>query len=801
MKIVDRSAQSDNLLGRELLLPLIPLKEMVIFPYLAHPLYIGRRFSVDAVEAAVTKDRLVFLSAQKKQTDEVPDKFNIQGIGCIGEIVHIIKLEDGKLKVLVEGLRRARIIDFENSSNFYQVKVEPLPVEYKADLETESLRRGLVARLEEYVKLNSRQIPPESVIPLLNIENIDRLSDSVVALMNLTVKVKQDVLNVYDPVERSKMLLEILKKEIEMHKLERKIDDSVRKRMEDTQKKYFLNEKLKAINEELRKDGDGATDIGKLEKDFKDIVLTKEAKEKVDIEMNRLKAIPPLSAEYGVIKTYLEWIRDLPWGVFTQDNKDILKAQKILDESHYGLEKAKERIIEFIAVKQLVSKGKGPILCFVGPPGVGKTSLAKAISQSIGRNFVRVSLGGVRDEAEIRGHRRTYVGALPGRVIQSMKKAKSQNCVFLLDEIDKMSTDFRGDPSSALLEVLDPEQNCAFSDHYLEISFDLSDVFFITTANNEYNIPKPLHDRMEIIRLSGYTEFEKLQITKIFLFKKQLEENGLTEDLLSIPDDAILRIIREYSKEAGVRELERKIASVCRKVAKKYVENMKKFKKITVSDSNLEEYLGKPIFKYGEKEEKAESGVVTGLAWTEAGGDILTIEASIVEGSGKLILTGKLGEIMQESAQTAFSYARSKISEFGLPKDFYKSSDLHIHVPEGAVPKEGPSAGITIATALISALKGIPVRNDIAMTGEITLRGRVLPIGGVKEKVLSAHRSMIKEVMLPDSNRKDCDEIPEYVKKEMKFHFVKDMKQVLDIVLVSKITSAKIHAKKRKGAR
>jgi ATP-dependent Lon protease len=795
MKILDKIAQDGG--GQfkgDLTLPLVPLKDMVLMPYLAMPLYIGRKFSIEAVEDALSRDKLIFFVAQKDQDQENPDNLDIYSVGTIGEVVHIIKLEDGKLKVLVEGQRRARMKKFIDDKTVYRALVEPLPNDYEKTPETEVLKKNVSQAFEEYVKYN-RQVPPENVLPIANIENLDRLTDSIIALMPLKLKAKQELLSLYQPGARAKKLFELLRKEIELLKVEKKIDEDVRRKLEDSQKKYFLSEKLKAINEELRKDGEGATDIDRLGKDLKKAKLTKEAKEKAEVELNRLKSLPPLSAEYGVIKTYLEWIRDLPWGVMTKDNVDIKKAQEILDESHYGLDKVKERIIEFLAVRQLTKKGKGPILCFVGPPGVGKTSLARAISQSINRNFVRVSLGGVRDEAEIRGHRRTYVGALPGRVVQSMRKVKSQNPVFLLDEIDKMNTDFRGDPASALLEVLDPEQNHMFSDHYLEIAFDLSDVFFITTANNEYNIPRPLLDRMELIQLSGYTEAEKLQIAKRFLIPKQKTENGLDGKALEFADPAVLRVIREYTREAGVRELERKLGAVCRKVAKRKVEQKKAFKVVKVGAEQVPDYLNKPEYKYGEKEKSSAVGVATGLAWTEAGGDVLSIEVSIVEGTGKLILTGKLGEVMQESAQTALSYTRSRIKELKLDRNFYKNCDIHIHIPEGAVPKEGPSAGITIATSLISALTRKPVRHDIAMTGEITLRGKVLPIGGVKEKVLASHRAGIVNVILPDENRKDFEDIPENARKDMTFHFVKDMKEVLAIALGAKAPAGR--AKKK----
>jgi len=789
MKILSESSQKDDELLTPRVLPLIPLRDIVIFPFTTTPLFVGRSFSLQAIEEALNNDNIAFFVTQTKNKLEHPSSLDLYSVGTISEIVHVIKISDGKLKVLVEGLKRGKVEKFVNKESIYKAVVQPLDAPYKMNKDLEALRRVVVDTFSEYVKLNPTIIP-DHVLPILNIEEIGRLTDSLIATMKLETKAKQELLSIYRPDLRLKKFISVLQKEMELMKISRKIDNDVRNRLELNQKKYFLNEKLRAIHKELKDTDEYVGDLGELKKVFKNIQLTKEAKEKVKVEIKRLESIPPMSQEYGVLKTYLEWIRDLPWGKNTKDNKNIKKAKKVLDDSHAGLSKVKKRILEFIAVRQLTKKGKSQILCFVGPPGVGKTSLAKAIAESLNRKFVRVSLGGVRDEAEIRGHRRTYVGALPGRIIQSMKKAKSTNPVFLLDEIDKMSTDFRGDPSSALLEVLDPEQNYDFSDNYLELPFDLSNVLFITTANSLRPIPPPLRDRMDIVTLSGYTELEKLEIAKRFLVTKQLEENGLQSELLQFTDQALLNIIQNYTREAGVREFERKIAAICRQVALRVVEKKGKIN-IKINPKNIEEFLEKPIFKYGSKEDSPEVGVVTGLAWTEAGGDVLSIEVTVVEGSGKLILTGKLGEVMQESAQTAFSYARSKIKEFGLQPLFYKKSDVHIHVPEGAVPKEGPSAGITIATALISALTKIPVKNDLAMTGEITLRGKVLPIGGVKEKVLSAHRSDIHNVILPYENKKNYDDIPESIRKTMKITFVQEMKEVLDLALVKKLRPTK----------
>ncbi len=763
--------------------PVIPLKNLVVFPSMVIPFIVGRKFSINAIEEAMRTDKKVFLIMQKRANIEHPKAKDLYKVGTICEILQILKIPDGTIKVLVEGLKRAEIKEVIDSDEYFRAKVVIPEVKISEDkeMEIEVLVRNVLQLFEHYVKLN-KKIPPETIVTAMNTDSSEEMVDIISSQIGSKPSVKQKLLSIFNPIKRLKELSNVLQHEIEILNVEKEVQDKVRENMQKTQREYYLQEQLKVIKKELGEKGEYLDEIAELKKAIKKAKLPKEAQEKCKKELARLEKMPPMSAEASVIRTYIDWILELPWKHKTEDKNDLKEAAKILDEDHYGLKKVKERILEYMAVRQIAEKLKGQILCFVGPPGVGKTSLARSVARCLGRNFVRISLGGVRDEAEIRGHRRTYVGALPGRIIQGMKKAKSKNPVFLMDEIDKMSTDFRGDPSAALLEVLDPEQNSAFSDHYLEIPFDLSDVFFITTANTTYNIPRPLLDRMEVIKLPGYTEDEKLHIAEAFLIPKKLKEHGLTEKSLVFSRNSILEIIRHYTREAGVRELERTIATICRKVARKIVEENKQIK-IHITSNLLHEYLGPRKFRYGEAEEKDEIGVATGLAWTEAGGDILSIEVSVVPGTGKLILTGKLGEIMQESAQAALSYARSKAKEYNLPENFYKKNDIHIHVPEGAVPKDGPSAGITIGTALISALAKVPVRKDVAMTGEITLRGKVLPIGGIKEKVLSAHRANITNVILPAENKKDFEEIPKQIQKKMKFYFVKKMEQVLKIAL------------------
>ncbi len=788
MKILGTPKKNKKVKEKEPLLsdeyPVVPLKNLVVFPTMTHPFMVGRKMSIVAIEAAMKTNKKIFLLMQRDSEIENPKIKELCKVGTICEILQILKIPDGTIKVLVEGIRRAKVKNIVERDGQYLASVEifEIPSSSGKALEIEGQVRNVTQLFEDYLKYNKR-IPPESIVSIMSLDEPDQIIDIIMSQLPAKPLIKQKNLEIYDLKRRLKNLSIVISNEIEIAKVEKNVHENVRKQLEKSQKEYYLQEQMKVIRKELGDKGDSLNEIDELKKTMEKAKLPKEASEKCNKEVCRLEKMPPLSAESSVIRTYIDWILDLPWIKKTIDKVVIKDAKKILDEDHYGLKKVKERILEYIAVRKLVKKIKGQILCFIGPPGVGKTSLAKSIARSLGRSFVRISLGGVRDEAEIRGHRRTYVGALPGRIIQGMKKAKTRNPVFLLDEIDKMSTDFRGDPSSALLEVLDPEQNNTFSDHYIELPFDLSDVFFITTANNLQTIPKPLLDRMELIFISGYTEDEKVHIAQGFLEPKQMKEHGLTVENVSISKNGLLNVIRYYTREAGVRELERTIASLLRKVAKNIVEN-EQVKKITIKSEVVKKYLGPPMFRYGEAEKQDEIGVSTGLAWTEAGGDIISIEVSVVPGSGKLILTGKLGEVFQESAQAAFSYARSRAKEYNLPLDFYKKSDIHLHVPEGAVPKDGPSAGITIAIALISALSKIPIRKDVAMTGEITLRGKVLPIGGVKEKVLSARRANITNVILPLENKKDFEDIPSKIQKEIKFYFVDNMEQVLKIALL-----------------
>ncbi len=770
--------------------PLIPVRDIVIFPYMVVPLFIGRERSVKALEELMNRDDIkkeLVLVTQKDPEVEEPDIDDLYEIGTIAHLVQLYKLPDGTIKILVEGFTRAKIIDIVHKDPFYKVEVEKLKDRkmrgYK--MRMEALMRSVLEEFEKYIKLN-KKVPPETILTVANIEDPGRFSDIVASHLLIRTIEKQKLLATTSTYKRLSELLKILTNENSILELEEKIQGKVRKELERTQREYYLREQLRIIQQELGREDDVLSEIREYKERIKKAKLPREVEEKALKEVKRLERMPPMAAEGAVVRNYLDWILSLPWNVKTRDILDIKRAEKILNEDHYGLEKVKERILEYLAVKKLTKTLKGPILCFVGPPGVGKTSLAKSIARSLGRKFVRMSLGGVRDEAEIRGHRRTYVGALPGRIIQYMKQAKSKNPVFLMDEVDKMSTDFRGDPSAALLEVLDPEQNNEFVDHYLEVPFDLSDVMFITTANVLYTIPRPLQDRMEIIHIPGYTDVEKFHIAKQFLMPKQLKLHGLDEKILAFTDQALYKIIREYTKEAGVRNLEKNIAAICRKVAKEIVSNGKKKKQIKVNSLKIEKYLGPPKFKRDEKEEKDEIGVATGLAWTQFGGEILSVEAVIMPGKGKLILTGQLGDVMQESAQAALSYIRSKSEEFNISPEFFEKHDIHIHVPEGAIPKDGPSAGITMATSMVSVLTNNPVRKDVAMTGEITLRGKVLPIGGLKEKILAAYQAGIKEVILPLKNEKDLVEIPETIRKKIKIELVENIDQVLKIALLNK---------------
>ncbi|HPS57751.1 MAG TPA: endopeptidase La [Spirochaetota bacterium] len=761
--------------------PLLPLRDVVVFPYMVIPLFVGREKSVNALDKAMKSDRFIVLLTQRDAQNPSPEQNDLYEVGTVAEILQLLKLPDGTIKVLVEGVSRCFVSDYVSGEDHVSVGIKR--VERQVELETEKnqLKASLLEAFDRYIKLN-KKVPKEALTSAESIDDISQLTDVVASHIEMRIEFKQSLLDLGNPAERVARLAELINGEIEVMYIEKKIQGQVRKQMEKTQKEYYLNEQMKVIKKELGQ-GEGEVDeITELRNSIEAAKMSEEARTKSLQELKRLEKMPPMSAESAVVRNYIEWLRDVPWHKKTKDIRKIDEAFDILNTDHYGLEEVKERIIEYIAVNKLSKKLKGPILCFVGPPGVGKTSLGRSVARALNRKFVRMSLGGVRDEAEIRGHRRTYVGALPGRIIQMMKKAGTVNPVILLDEIDKMSMDFRGDPSSALLEVLDPEQNNAFIDHYMEVTYNLSDVMFITTANVQHNIPLPLQDRMEIIELSSYTEPEKLRIAIDFLLNKQIEENGLQPVNIEFSEESMFFAIRHYTREAGVRSLERVIAKVCRKVAREVVENEPDFHKV-ITDAVLQKYLGPIRFKYGVKEEKSEIGLANGLAWTEVGGEILNIEASLIKGKGDLKLTGKLGEVMQESAQAAFTYVRANQQFFNIDEEIIRNYDLHLHVPEGAIPKDGPSAGITMAVVMSSLLSKIPVRRDVAMTGEITLRGKVLPIGGLKEKVLAAHRAEMKHVILPKENEKDLEKIPEYVRNEMIFHPVSTMEEVFFLAL------------------
>jgi len=762
--------------------PLLPLRDIIVFPHMVVPLFVGRQKSIRALEEAMNKQKFILLAAQKDAKTNEPSEADIYNVGTLGTVVQLLRLPDGTVKVLVEGKKRARIARFVPNQEFFLVDVEEIEEACEGTTEVEALIRGVNSTFENYVKLN-KKIPPEMIMSVASITDPARLADTIVAHLGIKLEDKESLLETFDPAARLEKVLGYMRSEIEILEVEKRIRTRVKKQMEKTQKEYYLNEQMRAIQKELGEKDEFKNEIQELEEKIKSRKMTAEAQEKAEKELKKLKMMSPMSAEATVVRNYIDWLISLPWGEYTDDKLDIGEAEKILEEDHYGLEKVKQRILEYLAVQSLVGEIKGPVLCLVGPPGVGKTSLGKSIARSTGRKFVRVSLGGVRDEAEIRGHRRTYIGALPGKIIQSMKKAGSNNPVFLLDEVDKMSTDFRGDPSSALLEVLDPEQNTTFNDHYLDVDYDLSKVMFITTANNLERIPRPLQDRMEIIRIAGYTELEKLNIAKKYLVPKVREQNGLKESNIEFSDNAVLGLIRHYTKEAGVRSLERELASLCRKVVVEVVKGDRDAH-ILINSKSLSKYLGPEKFRYGRAEQEVKIGLTTGLAWTDLGGELLNIEVAVVPGKGKLTVTGRLGEVMQESAQAAMSYVRSRADDLGLERDFYQKIDLHIHVPEGATPKDGPSAGITLATALVSALTRIPVRADLAMTGEVTLRGRVLPIGGLKEKVLAAHRGGIKHVLIPAENEKDISEIPASILKTVAIEMVEHMDDVLRKALV-----------------
>jgi ATP-dependent Lon protease len=766
------------------ILPLLPIRDIVIYPYMMLPLFVGRDVSIRAVEEALSRDRLIFLVSQMNSSEENPAPADIHRVGTIASIMRMLKLADGRVKILVQGLAKGEVDTYLRERPFFEVKIKKViePTLAEVPIEVEALMRTAKEKIEQI--LNLKNLPPEIVMVTDNISDPGVLADLVASNLRLKIEESQAILEIFDPIERLKKVNELLARELELSTMQARIQNQAKEEMSKTQRDYYLREQLKQIQQELGEGDERAEELNELKKQIEKAKMPPDVKRESDKQLRRLEQMHPESSEASLVRTYLDWLVDLPWSKRTKDNLNIKKAKQVLDEDHYDLEKIKERILEYLAVNKLRRKIKGPILCFVGPPGVGKTSLGRSIARSLGRNFVRVSLGGVRDEAEIRGHRRTYVGALPGRVIQGIKQAGSNNPVFMLDEIDKVGADFRGDPSAALLEVLDPEQNHAFSDHYLNVPFDLSNVLFICTANLLDPIPAALADRMEVIQLSGYTNEEKLAIARKYLIPRQFTDNGISSSHLEISDDAVLRVIAEYTKEAGLRNLEREIASICRKVARKVAEG--KTELTRVNRANIHGFLGAPKFLPEAEQEHHEIGVATGLAWTSTGGEILYVEASLSRGRGNLTLTGQLGDVMKESAQAAVSYARAHAKELGIEADFYQKLDIHIHVPAGAIPKDGPSAGITMATALISALTKRPVSRDVAMTGEITLRGRVLAIGGLKEKSLAAFRAGIKTLVVPERNQKDLDEIPKVLRRKLNWIVAKNMSDVLSVALMER---------------
>ncbi len=764
--------------------PLLPLRDIIVFPHMVVPLFVGREKSIHALEEAMAGNKQIILCAQKKAQNNSPSDKDIYEIGTLANIIQLLRLPDGTLKVLVEGIKRVQVKHYVEKDAYFRVQAEVLEEVSSSKVEAEAFVRSIKETFEAYLKLNKR-IPSELLMSVHSIDDPGKLSDTITPHLNIKVEEKQILLQTPDSCKRLEKLFSLIEGEIEILQVEKRIRSRVKKQMERSQKEYYLNEQMQAIQKELGERDEFKNEIAEMEKAIKKKGLSEEAAKKARNELKKLKMMSPMSAEAAVVRNYLDWILNIPWNEKTDEKIDVENAERILDEDHYGLKNVKERIVEHLAVQSLVHKVQGPILCLVGPPGVGKTSLARSIARSIGKEFVKLSLGGVRDEAEIRGHRRTYIGALPGKLIQSMKKAGKINPVILMDEIDKMSMDFRGDPSSALLEVLDPEQNRYFSDHYLEVEYDLSHVMFITTANSIHTIPHPLLDRLEVIQLSGYTEEEKNQISIRHLIPKQVSRHGLNEKLISFSNQGVESLIREYTREAGVRNLEREFGSVCRKVARDYAKSKDAEKKVTVTPKKLEKYLGPPRFRFQRAEEQSEIGLCNGLAYTESGGDLLRIEVAHLPGKGKLTVTGKLGDVMKESAEAAMSYVRSRARLLGLADDFYQKIDLHIHVPEGAIPKDGPSAGITMATALVSALTGKPVNKDIAMTGEITLRGNVLPIGGLKEKIFAAYRGQIKTVIIPKENGKDLKDIPKNILDTLKIIEVDHADQVLRHAIVT----------------
>ena len=766
-------------------LPLLPLKDIVVFPYMVLPLFVSQEKSIKSLEEALSKDRLIFLVAQKNISEEEPSTKDLYRVGTVALIMKMLKLPDGRIKILVQGLSKASIKETLQTTPYPLVRIENIkdPFITEINLETEALMRNVREQLERIVSYG-KFLSPDLMFVLESVDDPGRLADLVASNLDFTVEKAQEILEILDPIERLKVLSEVLGKEVQVLTMQAKIQSQAKDEITKTQREYFLREQIRAIRSELGEGDERTEEFKELRKKIKKAKMSKEVEKEAYRELDRLEQMHPDAAEASMVRTYIDWLVDMPWSKSTVDNLDLRKAQKVLDEDHYDLEKVKERILEFLSVHKLKKKMKGPILCFIGPPGVGKTSLGRSIARALGRKFVRISLGGIRDEAEIRGHRRTYVGALPGRVIQSIKHGGSNNPVFMMDEVDKIGVDFRGDPSFALLEVLDPEQNNAFSDHYLNVPFDLSKVMFITTGNVTDPIPSALRDRMEVITLPGYTDLEKLKIARTFLLPRQMEENGIGPKVLHISDKAILQIISQYTQEAGLRNLEREFASICRKVARKVAEGKKE--RTNINTRNLVQFLGPPSFLPDEEQKKNEIGVATGLAWTEAGGEILHVEASTTPGKGSLILTGHLGEVMKESAQAALTYARSKGKAYQIKPNTLNNKEIHIHVPAGAIPKDGPSAGITMAVALVSALTGIPIKKEVAMTGEITLRGGVLPVGGLKEKALAALRTHIKKVIIPYQNKKDLIDLPSYIRKRINFLPVKHMDEVLRIALANK---------------
>jgi len=768
-------------------LPIVPLRDVVVFPHMMMPFVIGRPSSTRALEHALTKDKRIFLAAQQDAATDDPQPKDIYTMGCIANIVQSLKLPDGNVKVLVEGLTRARAIEWKEDKGFYRVVAKLLPKQDETSDDVTSTMSRVVSLFEQYVKL-SNNLHYDAMIAAARVDDANRLADTIAAHLVVSVEEKQNLLEIISPLERLVRIASLLEIEVDKLQVDRGIQSRVKKQMEKAQKEYYLNEKMKAIQKELGRKEDKGNELDELKKKIEQARMPKEAEEKASQELKRLEGMPPMSAEATVSRNYLDWLIAVPWYKRSRESRNLKKAERILHEDHYGLDKVKDRILEFLAVRKLVRKPKGTILTFTGPPGVGKTSLAKSIARATNRKFVRLSVGGVRDEAEVRGHRRTYIGAFPGQIIQMMKKAGTVNPVFLLDEVDKMSMDFRGDPSAALLEVLDPEQNHTFLDHYLDVEYDLSNVMFICTANVLHTVPQALRDRMEVLQLAGYTEFEKTAIAKTFLTPKAVKANGLTVKNIQFKNEAFETIIQRYTREAGVRNLEREINAICRKVARKVVDEGKQFSD-EITAGQVTEHLGVPRYRPTMLEEKNEIGIATGLAWTEAGGELLFTEATLMPGKGRLTLTGQLGDVMQESAKAAMSYVRSRAEEFGIQKDFHHRTDIHVHIPEGAIPKDGPSAGITLATALVSNLAGVPTRRDVAMTGEITLRGKVLPIGGLKEKVLAAHRAGVTTIILPKDNEKDLADIPKAVLDVLELHLVESMDEVLKIALVSPLTA------------